>query len=136
MKRTVIAVILAFAGALALPFPAAAADDDAATMSIARFVTCQDVMDREPLGESVVFPPDTAKVYAFLDARDISADVTVNFVWLHEGQETARVALNLRQGPRWRTWSSKKIAGRRGKWRVELRDNGDNLLTAAEFVVE
>ncbi len=135
MKKTIFAAMIAAACALAMPL-AAAADDDAATMAIARFVTCQDVMDREPLGVSDVFPADTAKVFAFLDARDISADVTVNFVWLYQGTETARVALNLRKGPRWRTYSSKKIGGRLGNWRVELRDNGGNLLTAADFLVE
>ena len=132
MKGTAIAVMIAALCAMALP---AAAGDDAATMSIARFVTCRTVADREPVEASQIFPADTEKVYAFLDARDISADVTVNFVWLYEGEETARVALNLKQGPRWRTWSSKKIGGRLGKWRVELRDNGGNVLIDAEFVV-
>ncbi len=139
MNRKITTLIMAVIAATALVWPLTAAagdDDESASMTIARFVTCQDVMDREPIGVSEVFPADTAKVYAFLDAREISADVTISFVWIYQDMEMARVALNLRRGSRWRTYSSKKIAGRTGNWRVELRDNADNLLTSAAFVIE
>ncbi len=138
MNRKITTLLLALITATALVWPGAAmaGDDDAASMTIARFQTCQDVMDHEPLGVSEVFPADSDRVFAFLEARDISADVTVSFVWIYQGEELARVPLNLRQGSRWRTYSSKKIVGRAGNWRVELRDNGDNVLTGVDFVVE
>jgi hypothetical protein len=48
----------------------------------------------------------------------------------------ARIELPLRQGPRWRTYSSKKIAGLKGNWKVELQDEGGTVLQAVEFMVE
>lgn len=134
-RKTTTLLFMLFAAVLFLAGPSLAAEDDAA-MTISRFVTCQDVMDHEPLGVSEVFPADTAKVFAFLDARDISADVTINFVWIYQDTEVARVPLNLRQGSRWRTFASKKIGGRSGNWRIELRDNGENVLISKNFTIE
>ena len=70
-----------------------------------------------------------------MEANDISADVTLDFVWFFEGEETARVTLNVRQGGRWRTYSSKKLGGRAGAWRVEVQDPSGATLASIGFTV-
>jgi hypothetical protein len=113
--------------------PAAAQE---AGITVARFVTAKDVADREPVGVSATFPASTDRVYCFLEAQDISVDTEVSMVWYYEGQEAALVTLLLRESGRWRTWSSKKIAGRTGQWKVVLKDEDGNEMETAEFTVQ
>ena len=104
--------------------------------SIERLVIAGSIEDREPVGVVGAFPGSTEKVYCFLDARDISADTTVSFVWYFGETEMASVELSLREGSRWRTYSSKKLAGNTGSWKVELQDENGEVLETVEFTVE
>lgn len=115
---------------------AVAQEETSAIMTINRFVTCQDVQDREPVGATDVFAAGTETAYAFLEAAAISADVQVSVVWFHENGEVARVPLMVRQGNRWRTYSSKQLAGRSGTWRVEVQDAKASILASHDFTVE
>ncbi len=48
----------------------------------------------------------------------------------------AKVTLPVKQGQRWRTYSSKKLAGLKGDWEVELHDAKGTVLQTVEFTVE
>lgn len=109
---------------------------ESAQMTVERFVTSRNVENHEPVGVTDTFSADAEKAYAFLEATDISADVQVDFVWYHDETEIARVPLSIRKGYRWRTYSSKKLAGRTGKWRVEIQDQSGKSLSSLEFTVE
>ncbi len=108
----------------------------AASFTIARMVLCENVENHEPVGVAEVFPVDTPKAYAYLEAVDIAEDTTVSFVWHYEENQVAKVDLTLRKGSRWRTYASKNIATLKGDWKVELRDAGGNVLKAIAFRVE
>lgn len=107
-----------------------------AGFTIARMVTAEDVVDREPVGEATTFPASIGTVYCFLEARDIAQDTEVAFVWYYDGQEVALVTLLLKEGARWRTYSSKLIAGRTGQWTVALKDANGETLETVSFTVE
>ncbi|MCK4838249.1 MAG: DUF2914 domain-containing protein [Desulfobulbaceae bacterium] len=115
---------------------AIAQQEGSALMTINRFLTCQAVEEREPVGATNTFPADTEKAYAFLEATGISADVAISVVWYHGTEEVARVPLSIRQGNRWRTYSSKKLAGRTGAWRIEIQDSAAAVLASVDFTVE
>ncbi len=117
---------------------AAAAENAAAEpgFNIARFVIAGSVEGSEPVGAVNVFSSSTEKVYCFLEARDIAEDTKIFFVWYRDDANMATVELSLRKGPRWRTFSSKKLAGRTGNWTVELQDADGNLLETVAFSVE
>ena len=139
MKMLIISTALflsTFSSAIAEEAKTEASDASSAVMTINRFVACQAIEDREPVNPTETFVVGTETAYAFLEAASISADVQVNFVWLHEGAEVARVPLTIRQGSRWRTYSSKKLAGRPGSWQVEVRDTQDAVLASVDFKVE
>ncbi len=121
--------------ALSILFTTSALAQDEASLSITRLVTCTGIVDREPVGAAETFAAETGTVYAFMEANDITADVELSFVWLHEGNETARITLPVRQGGRWRTFSSKKLGGRTGAWRVEIQDPSGTSLASAGFTV-
>ena len=115
---------------------AIALEGESALMTINRFLICQAVEDREPAGTTDTLTTGTEKAYAYLEATGISADVEISFVWYHGSNEVARVPLSIRQGNRWRTYSSKKLAGRTGAWRVEIQDSASAVLASVDFTVE
>jgi hypothetical protein len=104
--------------------------------TLKRLVISKDVQYREPVGIGENFSKDTEKVYCFLDTRNIAEDTTISFVWYFEGKEMANVNLPLLQGPRWRTYSSKRLAGLTGDWKVELQDAEGTVVKTVEFTVE
>lgn len=143
MKRHRIVLILSLTLILvsALAYLAFGEEHEAAMsqssgFSIERLVVCESVQNREPVGEAEIFPSTIAKVYSFLEARDIVQDTSVLFVWYFEESVHAKVDLTLREGDRWRTYASKEIRGLRGNWKVEIQDKNGNILKAIAFRVE
>ena len=135
--------LLALTGIVILAFMNAAysASDDEnqerpSLFTVERFVIAGSVDNREPVGIVNAFSSSTEQVYCFLEARDISEDTTVNVVWYHSEKEMARVALLLREGKRWRTYSSKQLRGLAGEWKVELQDAYDTVIETVTFTVE
>ena len=107
-----------------------------ASFEIARLVIAGSIDDKEPVGIVNAFASSTEKVYCFLEAGNIKEDTTVSFVWYLEETEKARVELPLRQSKRWRTYSSKKLGGLKGEWKVELQGADGSVLQVVEFSVE
>jgi hypothetical protein len=144
MKRLFIAVLfllsftaLSFAEDSATQAPAEQpkVQEAAAPFTIATLVECTGIENREPAGVAETFP-STEKVYTYLEATDISADTAISFVWYLDGQKMDTITLQLRKGPRWRTYASKQIAGRKGNWKVDVLDEAGNLLKSTSFKTE
>lgn len=104
--------------------------------TVERFVIAGSIDDREPVGIVDAFSSATEQVYCFLEARDITEDTSVTFVWSLDGREEAAITLPLRQGQRWRTYSSKRLGGRTGLWTVDLQDSTGSIVQTASFSVE
>jgi len=130
-----IGVVWGVVGLLLAGIPAAV-NAQSAAFTVARLVACENVQDRTPVDVREVFPAGTETVYCFLEARDIAQPTEVKMVWYYEDQEVAQVPLTIGQGPRWRTYSSKKTQGMKGNWKVYLVDIADNTLASVQFVIE
>ena len=137
--------ILFLAGILSIALSAASmAEDEPQSgqeageqiFQIARLVIAGSVDNLEPVGVVDAFAASTEKVYCFLEAHQIRDDTTASFVWFHGETRVAAVDLPLRKGARWRTYSSKKLGGRTGDWRVEIHDAAGNVLEVVGFTVE
>lgn len=115
--------------------PSTLAMDDPGFL-ISRMVISEGIADKEPVGTAEIFPADLEKIYCFLEAKEIEQDTQVNFVWYFADKEVARVSLPLKKGLRWRTYSSKKIAGRAGIWKVELQESSGIVLNSLTFRVQ
>jgi len=135
MKSLIIGVVM-LACSVVVPGAVDSLAQETAGFEVGRFVVCENVVDREPVGVTTTFPAGTEKAYAYLEAKDVKADTTVYFVWSNEGAELARVPLNLGAGSRWRTYSSKTLFAMTGNWRVEIQDEGGAVLASADFKVE
>lgn len=137
MKRIVLVVNLLLL--LLLPtqlLRSVAAAEDTGMFTVVKMVTSLDVIEREPVGMRDTFELADNKVFCFLEAREITDDFEVYFVWSHEGTELDSVPVTLKKGPRWRTYSSKKLGNRSGKWRIEIRDANGVVMDSRDFTVE
>lgn len=104
--------------------------------NVSRFVICSNIEDKEPTGISNEFKSSRKRVYAFFEATDITSDTQVRFIWYYEDKEAARIDLPLMKSARWRTYSSKVLGDRKGRWKVELLDEGGNTIETVEFNVK
>ncbi len=114
----------------------ATAEKSAPVFSVARMLIAGSIEDREPVGAVSAYSASTEKVYCFLEATDIKENTEVSFVWFHEDKKMAAVTLQLNKGPKWRTYSSKKLGGLTGAWKVELHDASGNVVLDVGFTVE
>jgi hypothetical protein len=103
--------------------------------TIARLVVGTGVENHEPVGVSDIFPPNTEKVYCFLEAVDIVKDTEVSFVWYYGQNELLKFNLPLKKGSRWRTFAFKNLYGQKGDWRIEMRDAEGKPLKEVKFKV-
>ena len=131
-KYLIMFMIMALSGIASIAVLAGAAD----AFSIERLVIAGSIDEREPVGVVDTYSASTKKIYCFLEAGDISADTTVSFVWYFGETEMGSVELSLREGSRWRTWSSKTLYGNAGDWKVELQDENGAVLETVTFTVE
>ena len=135
-KRTRVALVLAGVFLLVAVSGALGWAADGPPFAIKRLLVCQDVQDREPVGVASTFSSATEKVYAFMEAVEIPADTTADFVWYHGTDELTRVTVKVGQGGRWRTYANKNLYGLTGPWRVEIQDAEGSILGTAEFEVQ
>lgn len=104
--------------------------------TVSRLEIAGSIENLKPVGVVDIFAASTEKVYCFLEATAIEQDTTVSFIWYHRDKKMAIVNLPLKKGAKWRTYSSKRLGGLKGEWRVELQDADSNLLQTVGFTVE
>lgn len=117
-------------------FLSSAASMDDPGFTIKRMLMCKEIAAREPVDISETFSADTEKVYCYLEANAIEHDTTVSFVWYYGEKEMSRVSLPIAKGRRWRTYASKKLAGLKGSWKVELLDPYGIVINTVSFQVQ
>lgn len=106
------------------------------TLEVSRLFISESLPGREPAGDAKVFSSELEKVYCFLEARDITRDTVITFAWYYGEKEVLIISVPVRQGAKWRTYSSKKLAGLKGNWRVEIKDSNKTILGKVKFIVE
>ncbi|MFW6078567.1 MAG: DUF2914 domain-containing protein [Gemmatimonadota bacterium] len=105
-------------------------------MQVTTAVVATDIEDREPIGVSETFPADIGELYFFTVFEGDFPETEVEHVWLYEDEEMARVPLTV-TGPRWRTWSSKRlVTSWTGAWTVQVVDSDGTVLESVDFTVE
>ena len=123
---------------IALAAPAAAQEEappPAADVEVTQAVVATGVQDREPVGADSTFTADVGTLYFYTVFEGDFGSMPVEHVWLHEGEEIARVPLTV-EGPRWRTWSSKEILPAwTGAWTVQVVDADGMEHAAVDFTV-
>jgi len=128
---------LFLAGALmTVLMPKVVQAEDESLFTISSLSIAGSIENLEPVGVVDIFAASTEKVYCFLEATAIRQDTTVSFIWYHRDKRMAIVNLPLKKGAKWRTYSSKRLGGLKGEWKVELQDADLNVLQTVGFTVE
>jgi hypothetical protein len=142
MRRNFVVVMilaLAFISAWDISYPAFGeeqAKKQAPAFTVARMVIATGIENREPVGVSETFPVSAGMVFCFLEATNITDDTEVTFVWYLGEKEMFKIALPLKKSPRWRTYCYKNLMGKKGDWKVELKDSAGNNVKTVSFKVE
>ena len=105
-----------------------------AEMSVSRASICTSVAEREPVGAASSFA-DVERLYFFTEIVDAGENVVIQHVWYYKDEPLLEVDLTV-NGPRWRTWSHKNIAGMKGPCRAEMVNSKGEVLHAVSFTVE
>ena len=128
-RRTAAGLALPLALALASTGPALAEGN----LIIKDFVLTHAIDEREPIDMVEGFTPADEKGYIYARVFNDGQPEQLTVVWMHEGDEHARVGLNIGTSPGWRTWSSANL--KPGDWSVQLRDSQGLVLAEREFAV-
>ncbi|MBI5469310.1 MAG: DUF2914 domain-containing protein [Deltaproteobacteria bacterium] len=127
-----VVLLLGFLAAL----PAIGFATGGTAFTVERFVVAESVHDREPVNVTEKIPASAENAFCFLEVRSIAKDTDAVFIWYKDNEVVSKVRAPLGQGQRWRTYSSKKLNGQAGEWKVEVRDNDGNVMDTVNFTVE
>jgi len=108
-------------------------------VEVLRAYVCEAIEGSEPAGAGNSFGPGETggqRLCCFTEIGLPAVSDTVFHVWYWGEREMLRVPLGVR-GPRWRTWSEKRILDEwRGAWRVDVTDRAGFLVMRLAFSVE
>lgn len=121
--------------AVALP-ASVLAQDPQEELEVAEAAVATDVEDREPRGAASNFVADVGALHFWTRITGAEGETSIEHVWSHEGEEVARVTLEV-GSPDWRTWSRVTILPERtGTWEVEVLDPDEEVLHSEEFTIQ
>jgi len=107
--------------------------------SVLRAYICRGIEQSEPTeaGKSFIPTPEgILHLWCFSEIGGPARSDTILHVWYWGDREMARVPLEVK-GPRWRTWSTKRIPDEwSGEWHVDIADRSGAVLSRLHFSVE
>lgn len=98
-------------------------------------VMCEEVKDKTPINQAIVFPIKIGKVSCFSMFDPVPEKTFIYHKWFHKDTPSTNKRLTL-QPPRWATYSSIQLRETdKGPWRVEISDRKGNLLYILRFSI-
>lgn len=128
MKR-----LMVLGGLLLLSTQRAMSDDS--PLKVVELTVCLEVADRVCQAPARAFDSGIDTVWCLSKVDGATGDAFVTHVWTFEGKEERRVKLPVKTSS-FRTWSSKRVKGLPGKWKVEVFDPLDRSIGVTDFTVE
>ncbi len=96
---------------------------------------CEEVKDKTPINQAVVFSIKIGKVSCFSVFDPVPEKTFIYHKWFHKDAPSTNKRLTL-QPPRWATYSSIQLRETdKGPWRVEISDRHGNLLYILRFSI-
>ncbi len=133
MKKYLITVAVIATAACALYAQTPQAQQpEAPGITVEKITAAASVENREPVGESAVFPKGTVRVYVWTRIAALSAPVKIKHIYYYEGNKAAEVELAVNSSP-YRVWSNKSV--RPGNWKVDVTDEAGTVLATLDFSV-
>lgn len=102
---------------------------------ISSAVLCEDVQERQPLYEGVVFSIGIGKIFCYTLFDPVPEKTNITHNWYNRDNLTTKIKLSL-QPPRWTTYSAIQLReSDKGPWRVEITDSEGRILQVLRFSV-
>jgi len=96
---------------------------------------CEDVQDRQPVNEGVVFSISIGKVFCYTMFDNVSETTYIMHNWYNRDNLSTKIKLSLLP-PRWTTYSAIQLReSDKGPWRVEITDSEGRVLQVLRFSV-
>ncbi|MEZ5063985.1 MAG: DUF2914 domain-containing protein [bacterium] len=129
-------ILILLTALLLLPVGASAQDaTESPSARLGAFVVCQDVVDREPVGEAESYPSTVGTLYCFTKVLTDNPPVRVFHRWFVGDKLVDEIPVNAR-GVEWRCWSRKTILPSwNGACRVEVLTEAGDVLGTKEFTL-
>jgi hypothetical protein len=128
MMKTIIPVLVVLAAV------AVTAGAQESGMKAEKIVFCLGIEEKQPVGENTQFFERAEKIYCYTRITGGTDSSAVWHKWYFGDEEKASVRLPVRSTS-WRTWSSKKmIDAWVGAWRVDVVDEGGEVIGSREFI--
>jgi len=113
----------------------AGAEVIAPKLQLVTAVMCEDVVNRLPYNEAVVFSIAGGKVSCFTLFDPVLERTAVYHNWYYRDNLSTKIKL-LVNPPRWATYSSIQLReADKGPWRVEVTDSEGNVLQTIRFSI-
>ncbi|MDY6837114.1 MAG: DUF2914 domain-containing protein [Thermodesulfobacteriota bacterium] len=104
-------------------------------LTLVQAAMCEGIKDYNPYNEAVVFSRTIGKVSCFTSFDPVPEKMFIYQNWFHRDRLSTKIKLFL-QPPRWSTFSSIQLReADKGPWRVEVTDQGGNLLHVLRFSI-
>ena len=98
-------------------------------------IMCEEVQDKTPINQAVVFSIKIGKVSCFSMFDPVPENTFIYHQWFHKDAPSTNKRLTL-QPPRWATYSSIQLRETdKGPWRVEISDQKGTLLYILRFSI-
>lgn len=98
-------------------------------------VMCEDIQDRLPIYEGVVFSIGIGKIFCYTLFDPVPEKTFITHNWYNRDNLSTKIKLLL-QPPRWTTFSAIQLReSDKGPWRVEITDSEGRLLQVLRFSV-
>ncbi len=96
---------------------------------------CEQIEDGILKNKAVAFPIRIGTVYCLTSFDPVPHETFIYHHWFRKDSISTRIKLALKP-PRWSTYSSVRLREEdKGPWRVEIRDEGNNLLQTLRFSI-
>ena len=104
-------------------------------LALVRAVMCEGIKEYKPHDQAVVFSVTIGKVSCFTSFDPVPEEMFIYQNWFHRDRLSTKIKLFL-QPPRWSTFSSIQLReADKGPWRVEITDEGGNMLHVLRFSI-
>ncbi len=129
----VLVVWLILSGAASADPPVAASSSP--KLQLVTAVMCEDVVNRLPFNEAVVFSITGGKVSCFTLFDPVPERTAIYHNWYYRDDLSTKIKL-LINPPRWATYSSIQLReADKGPWRVEVTDSDGKVLQTIRFSI-
>jgi len=105
--------------------------EDKTIVSVERIAVAPSLENKEPAGEALSFPAETANLFCWTLVKARPAPAKIKHAWYLNGEKKFEIALPIANSP-YRTWSNKNVSP--GQWKVEVTAD-DEVIKTIEFTV-